>query len=319
MSEFFEEYTHIVADLKPWDYFDIPNCLKRLSWSVDQCYTHIVPQWFKGSLLTRHAVVQLALYACDPFRHIPPDIHSMCCVSRDGTPSKPPGDFYFDRELPDGYYYRAEPVGHLIDQYADKSNDQKQHKYPCPAIVPLIEALATALIRYEWWCEFDNGWPKFQEERERSIAFLETVKDLKKALGRAGFSWENPTLKHKRNFTDRIDEVITIVTAISEHDYQHSGAATNMPHHPRVHGNKFNLLSAMEKAFTTYMPETWPQVATYRALASIMNQMQITNANGKTWSAGAIKTFLVRGPDPRLRLTIKLTTPTIKSWYTRPE
>jgi hypothetical protein len=75
----------------------------------------------------------------------------------------------------------------------------------------------------------------------------------------------------------------------------------------------------MDKAFTTYMPETWSQVATYRALASIMNQMQITNANGKTWSAGAIKTFLVRGPDPRLRFTIKLATPTIKSWYMRPE
>jgi hypothetical protein len=75
MSEFFKEYTHLVADpTKTWPYFDIGGCLKRLPWSVNQCYQHIARQWFKDSLLTRHAVVQLALYACDPFRDIPPDI-----------------------------------------------------------------------------------------------------------------------------------------------------------------------------------------------------------------------------------------------------
>jgi hypothetical protein len=36
MSEFFDEYTHVVADLKDWPYFDIPDCLKMLPWSGDQ-------------------------------------------------------------------------------------------------------------------------------------------------------------------------------------------------------------------------------------------------------------------------------------------
>jgi hypothetical protein len=62
MSEFFEEYTHIVADpRKTWPYFDVPGCLRRLSWSVDECYGRIAPQWMTKDGLTRHAVVQLAL------------------------------------------------------------------------------------------------------------------------------------------------------------------------------------------------------------------------------------------------------------------
>ena len=73
MSEFFKEYTHIVADpTKTWPYFDIPGCLKRLPWSVDECDGRITPQWMTEDGLTRHAVVQLALYTCPPFRDIPP-------------------------------------------------------------------------------------------------------------------------------------------------------------------------------------------------------------------------------------------------------
>jgi hypothetical protein len=118
MSEFFEKYTGIVADpTKTWPYFDIPGCLKRLPWSVKQCYGHITPGWIENSLLTRHAAVQLALYACGPFRDIPPDLDCMRAGSRDGTPSMPPGGPYFHIGLPDGYYYRAEPVGCIIDQY----------------------------------------------------------------------------------------------------------------------------------------------------------------------------------------------------------
>jgi hypothetical protein len=72
MSEIFKEYTHIVVDpTKTWPYFDIPGCLKRLSWSVNECYGHIWPQWFENSSLTRHAVVQLALYTCYPFGDVP--------------------------------------------------------------------------------------------------------------------------------------------------------------------------------------------------------------------------------------------------------
>jgi hypothetical protein len=50
-SEFCREYTHIVDDLKPWSYFDIPGCLKRLSWPVDGCYGRIRPQWATSGIL----------------------------------------------------------------------------------------------------------------------------------------------------------------------------------------------------------------------------------------------------------------------------
>jgi hypothetical protein len=107
MSEFFKEYSHLVADpTKTWPYFDIPGCLKKLSWSVDQCYGHIWPQWFENSGLKRHAVVQLALYTCYPFGDVPPE----------------------------GYGGRTEPEGYIIDQYALKDGKTKQRKYPCRSI-----------------------------------------------------------------------------------------------------------------------------------------------------------------------------------------
>jgi hypothetical protein len=215
MSEFFKEYTHLVTDpTKTWPYFDIPGCLKRLPWTVHQCYNHIPRRWFENSLLTRHAVVQLALYACDPFRGIPPDLDCLTCVSRDGTPSRPPGGPYVDSALPDGYYFRAEPVGHLIDHYQDKGNDQKQRQYPCPAVVPLIEALATALMRYESWCEYGNGWRRFEAGRDKTIVFLASTQAVFDALRRRNIPPEEPTLNSMIKFFV-LDVLVRRVVAVS--------------------------------------------------------------------------------------------------------
>jgi hypothetical protein len=76
MSEFFDESTHIVAEpRKQWPYFDIPGCLRMLSWSVDECYGRIYPKYITKDGLARHAVVQVALYTCPPFREITPSPH----------------------------------------------------------------------------------------------------------------------------------------------------------------------------------------------------------------------------------------------------
>src|SRR5262245_7861712 len=141
MSEFFQEYTHLVVDPHQlWPYFDVAECLKRLPWTVHQCRGHITRRWFEKDHLTRHAVVQLALYACEPLREIPADIQYMTGVSRDGTPSQRPAGTTPDGVLPDGYYFRADPVGDLVDHGPATKN---QRPYPCPTIIPLIEALAT--------------------------------------------------------------------------------------------------------------------------------------------------------------------------------
>jgi len=166
MSEFFKEYTHLVADpTKTWPYFDIPGCLKMLPWSVDQCYGHIYPQWITKSGLARHAVVQLALYTCYPFRDVPPD----------------------------GYQGREEMEGCIIDESDLKNGDKKPRKHLCCSVTSLVEALATALMQYESWCEYIYRWPLFEDQRDGCVAFLRTVQDLKSALGRRGFSWEDPT------------------------------------------------------------------------------------------------------------------------------
>ena len=319
ISELCREYTHIVDDLKWWPYFDIPGCLKRLPWSVDQCYRHIGPPWIKNSSLTRHAVVQLALYACDPFRDMPPDIQSMTCVSRDGTPSRPPGDHYFDRALPEGYYFRAEPVGELIDQYPDKSNNQRQHKYPCPTVVPLIEALATALTNYEYWCEQANSWAHFQMRQDVCITFLEDFLWLRTNASRRGFAPKDPKLWHNKSLPGDIQQLIHAVEAFTYDDYLHTNAPTNKPRDPRTHGRKYDLLNEMNEAFSTYKPERWGQEATYRALAAIVNQLEIWNAKRKEWTPAAIKQLLKRCPDSRLTFTVHLTRPNVVPWYTRPE
>jgi hypothetical protein len=292
MSEFFKEYTHIVADpTKTWPYFDIPGCLKRLPWSVDECDGRITPQWMTEDGLTRHAVVQLALYTCPPFRDIPPA----------------------------GYPRTDATEGYIIAQDPLKNNDQKPRKYLCRDVRSLVEALATALMHYESWCEYVYGWPQFQDERERAVSFLSNVQAIMSALRQKGSKRKDPTLKNKRKLEDEIDKTINISNAITYQDYQRAGAPTDTPGDPRAHGNKHYLLTKMQEAFRTYMPENWSDMATYRALAAIMNQMQIKNADGRDWKPNSIKQLLKRGPHPRLTWSIHLTHPNVEPWYTRPE
>jgi hypothetical protein len=290
MSELFKEYTHVVADpTKQWPYFDIPGCLKMLSWSVDECYGQIWPQWIENSSLTRHAVVQLALYTCQPFRDVPPPSSPRC----------------------------TEPEGYLLDEYNLENGDKKQRKYPCHSVISIVEALATALMDYEAWCERTYAWRAFQEQQDICIKHLENVQQLFSALRRHHITPKDPLLQNMRlPQSDPMQGMINILQAITENDYQHAGGPTGTPHDPRTQLNKWRLLSKMNEAFR---PIKWGKEATYRALAAIMNQMQICNTKGSEWTPGAIKTFLARGLDPRLKVTINLTRPNVVPWYTRPE
>jgi hypothetical protein len=289
MSELVREYPHIVADpTKEWLYFDIPGCLKMLSWSVDECFGHIWPQYFEKSSLTRHAVVQLALYTCQPFRD---------------TPAWYPGG--------------AEREGYIIDEHHLKNGDKKQHKYPCRSVTSLVEALATALMNYEIQCEWFDGWQAFQKERDVCLKHLQHAKQLFVALKRRGITPEDPTLKHRRMLqSDPLQEVINILPCLTKDDYQRAGGHTITPGDPWTQFNKWILLSEMSEAFR---PIKWRKEVTYRALAAIMNQMQIYNAKGGEWTPSAIKTFLARGPTTGLEVRIHLTRPNIVPWYTKPE
>jgi hypothetical protein len=296
MSEFFDEYTHIVADpRKPWPYFDIPSCLKMLSWSVDECCGRIYPRWSTKDGFTRHAVVQLALYTCPPFSAITP------------------GQYLWISET-EGYI-----EGYIIDQPERGKREQKQRKYPCRSVIALVEALATALMHYESACEQGNWWPSFQRDVDSSIQFLRGFPRLRENASRRGHAPQHQKLWHNKRLPKEVQSVIDAIEAFTYEDYQHTNAPTNEPSDPRTHGRKHCLLKEMEEAFHTYMPEDWPHMATCRALAAIMNQMQITNAKGKQWSAGSIKRFLRRGPDPRLGVTITIRRQNIVPWYTRPE
>jgi hypothetical protein len=291
MSELFKEYTHVVTDpTKQWPYFDIPGCLKMLSWSVDECFVCIWPQYIENSSLTRHAVVQLALYTCQPFRDIPP----------------PPTDIISsEREV------------YLLDEYNQENGDKKQRKYSCRSVISIVEALATALMHYEDRCERTYAWPAFQEKQDICIQHLENVRQLFSALRKRHITPEDPLLQNMRlPQSDPMQEMINILQAITENDYQHAGGPTGTPHDPRTQLNKWMLLSEMSEAFR---PIKWGKEARYRALAAIMKQMQICNANGSEWTPGAIKAFLRRPPDQHLNVTIKLTRPNIAPWYTRPQ
>jgi hypothetical protein len=297
MSEFFKEYTHLVADpRKPWPYFDIPGCLKRLSWSVRECYGRITPQWIDEHGLTHHAVVQLALYTCQPFHDIPPG--------------------------------SSASEGYIIDEPDSKNSGKKPRKYLqrlnggvllCRNVRSLVEALATALMHYESWCEYVYGWPTFQEQGDACVTYLKNLQYRIRALRRRGAKRKNPMLYHRRNVEKDLESAITIIQAVTYEDYQRSGAPTDTPGDPRAHSNKYMLLKDMDNAFRTYGPEKWTQAATHRALAAIMNQMQIKNADGKEWKPNSIKQLLKRGLDPRLKVQITLTRPKVVPWYTRPE
>jgi hypothetical protein len=294
MSEFFEEYTHIVAEsTKTWPYFDIPGCLKMLPWSVDECYGRIAPQWITKEGLTRHAVVQLALYTCPPFI--------------DGARAKYPCPRTSAAE------------GYIIDQVTLKNGEKKDRKYSCHDVKSPVQALATALIDYEIACEQGNWWPYFERDRDRAITFLENFSWVVKDLRRRGITCNDPVLQHNRWLDKTILKLIQAVHAFRYEDYRRTYNPTNEPGDPRAHSRKWNLLRQMNEAFCSHMPPEWSEEASYRALAAIINQMQIWNAQGKPWTPAAVKRLLKRGPDPRLTLTIHLTRPNVVPWYTRPE
>jgi hypothetical protein len=180
ISEFCREYTHIVDDLKNWPYFDIPGCLKRLSWSLDECYGRIGPQWIRNSSLTRHAVVQLALYTCPSFRNI-----------------RPAGDIR-----------SSVTEGDIVDQL--ESGNEKE--YLCPSVMSLVEALATALMQYEVRCERIDTWQRFQTQRDSAITLLEDFLWLWENARRHGFPPKDSELSHKKKLPADIQKVIRALT-----------------------------------------------------------------------------------------------------------
>ena len=175
------------------------------------------------------------------------------------------------------------------------------------------------LMRYELRCEQDNWWPHFERHRDECIRFLENFGWLRQNLIRRNITPKSPVLQRNRWLENGIPRVIKAIQAFTYEDYQHTYAPTNEPSDPRAHGRKYHLLKEMQETFHTYMPENWSQMATCRALASIMNQMKITNAKKNEWSPGSIKRFLARGPDPRLGVTITIRSPNLVPWYVRPE
>ena len=211
MSEFFEEYTHIVADsTKTWPYFDIPSCLKILPWSYAECFSRIRLQWYvANSGWTRHAVVQLALYTCQPFRDI--------------TPAR---SLWIN--APEGYI-----DGYIIDQSELKNGEQKQRKYPCRSVTALIEPLATALMDYEFWCEQDNWWPRFERDRDRCIKFLENFSWVPKDFKRRDITPNDPVLQHNRWLEKYIQRLIKAIHAFTYKDYQRTYNPTNEPRSTR--------------------------------------------------------------------------------------
>jgi hypothetical protein len=179
--------------------------------------------------------------------------------------------------------------------------------------------LATALMHYEYWCEQANSWAHFQMRQDVCITFLEDFLWLRTNASRRGFAPKHQKLWHSKRFRKDIELLIEAVKGFTYNNYQHANAPTNEPRDPRTHGRKYDLLNEMKEAFSTYKPEKWGEEATYRALAAIVNQMDITNAKRKPWKAAAIKQLLKRGPDSRLTFTVHLTRPNVLPWYTRPE
>ena len=103
-------------------------------------------------------------------------------------------------------------------------------------------------------------------------------------------------LWHNKSLPGDIQQLIHAVEAFTYDDYLHTNAPTNKPRDPRTHGRKYDLLNEMNEAFSTYKPERWGQEATYRALAAIVNQLEIWNAKRKEWTPAAIKQLLKRCP-----------------------
>jgi hypothetical protein len=198
-----------------------------------------------------------------------------------------------------------------------KDNNEKQRQYPCPSVPALIEAFATAFMTHEAWCEYMYQWPVFKVRREDCIRFLENFLSLYRGVRQRG-PLKDRRFYHKRDLEKEIKNTIKDLQAFTYDDYQHAGAPADTPGDSRAHANKYMLLRDLENAFRTYGPAEWSREATYRALAAMMNQMQIYNAKGKDWTPSAMKKFLVHGPDSGLTLKLKFTRPNIEPWYKRP-
>ena len=126
----------------------------------------------------------------------------------------------------------------------------------------LIEALATALTNYEYWCEQANSWAHFQMRQDVCITFLEDFLWLRTNASRRGFAPKDPKLWHNKSLPGDIQQLIHAVEAFTYDDYLHTNAPTNKPRDPRTHGRKYDLLNEMNEAFSTYKPERWGQEAT---------------------------------------------------------
>ena len=159
----------------------------------------------------------------------------------------------------------------------------------------LIEALATALTNYEYWCEQANSWAHFKCARTYVSRFWRTSSGYGQTPAGVDSRLKIRELWHNKSLPGDIQQLIHAVEAFTYDDYLHTNAPTNKPRDPRTHGRKYDLLNEMNEAFSTYKPEMGSG-GDLPCSGSDVNQLEIWNAKRKEWTPAAIKQLLKRYP-----------------------
>ena len=196
-------------------------------------------------------------------------------------------------------FYGA-PEGHLYDKTRKPLDPD-----PCPQYAQLIDALADALLHYEWRCRGLFNWERCQAWILSSIPRVNTFLTILDDLHKKRIAPTNKELKYKRPELKRTWQVVEeAMSYLTENDFFCVGGSIPQGADPLSRGIKTLLITDLFEAFRKYGPPTFTLMATYRSLAAILNAFEIQNNLGGDYKAEGVKQVMKRPIDLAVKFNI---------------
>lgn len=246
----------------PFIHLDVEACFRTVPWSIPECLTQVTPKGRPRSaylrrkyLFTPLGFLQLCLFGCKPF-------HGLT-----------------ERQIRDAR--RGVPLAWQLHAARHRPR--------------LLDEMASALWEYERWHHVTYTWPRFVRERDRTAAFLQSVPTLLTRLRQREIPLADPILRHQhRSLINVLEQAADILSRIQPEDYYHAGGAIPPFLHRHIRPITRVLVLRMAKAFQTYGPPTFTQVAMHHAICAILTPLRILNERGNLFTAANVKALLRR-------------------------
>ena len=203
--------------------------------------------------------------------------------------------------------FHGAPEGYI---YAPASNSKGPKLHACPQRPELFDALADALLWYEYRCRYLYdvlGYEMRCVEMENAIETLDALPTILEQLEKKRYSPENPGLKYQRSkIRNEYEYLKQMVSLLTENDYRRAGGPSQGNADRRSTDIKKRLVCDMRDAFQYHGPAAFRRMETYRSIVEILKAFGVQHQQVGGYTTDGVKQILRQPRDHLGELSLKL-------------